>query len=243
MTDIERVYQSISLAIITICLAVILLLVIKLRRRKKKGSIASGGYRSKTLSQPEADLFRYKLNPHLLKNALNAIQSHAYQSYYALDKLSNVLDYILYESDGEYVLLKDELHFALNLIEINRLKTSPLFDLHIRNKISADNPLYEKLRIAPFITINPIENAFKHADLQSDDAFISVIFDLKDEYLLLSVANKIPAGSIHQRKNGIGNKAFHDRLQTLYGGNFELEEKSDEKVYTTHLKLKLHAGI
>jgi len=243
MTDIERVYQSISLAIITICLAVILLLVIKLRRRKKKESIASGGYRSKTLSQPEADLFRYKLNPHLLKNALNAIQSHAYQSYYALDKLSNVLDYILYESDGEYVLLKDELHFALNLIEINRLKTSPLFDLHIRNKINADNPLYEKLRIAPFITINPIENAFKHADLQSDDAFISVIFDLKDEHLLLSVANKIPAGSIHQRKNGIGNKAFHDRLQTLYGDNFELKEESDEKVYTTHLKLKLHAGI
>src|SRR5690554_2591513 len=46
------------------------------------------------------DHFKYKLDPHLLKNALNAIQSHAYQSYHALDKLSNILDYILYESDS-----------------------------------------------------------------------------------------------------------------------------------------------
>lgn len=34
-----------------------------------------------------------RLNPHLLKNILNSIQSHAYQTYYSIDKLSNVLDY------------------------------------------------------------------------------------------------------------------------------------------------------
>jgi 3-deoxy-D-manno-octulosonic-acid transferase len=39
-----------------------------------------------------------RLNPHLFKNILNSIQSHAYQTYFALDKLANVLDYILYES-------------------------------------------------------------------------------------------------------------------------------------------------
>ena len=39
-----------------------------------------------------------RLNPHLFKNILNSVQSHAYQTYFALDKLANVLDYILYES-------------------------------------------------------------------------------------------------------------------------------------------------
>src|SRR6187549_4003166 len=39
-----------------------------------------------------------RLNPHLFKNVLNSIQSHAYQTYFALDKLGSVLDYILYES-------------------------------------------------------------------------------------------------------------------------------------------------
>jgi len=244
MNERGDINQFILAGIIVVCLVIILILLVELRKLRKNGTASNQLTVEKAASRvQDLDLFRYKLNPHLLKNALNAIQSHAYQSYYALDKLSNVLDYILYESDGRYVLLKDELQFAFNLIEINRLKTSPLFDLHIRNKIDADMPTFRKLNIAPFITINPIENAFKHADLQSDDAFISVIFDLRDEWFHLSVSNKIPPGSKHQQKGGIGNKAFRDRLQTLYGNRFELKEDSDGNVYTTHLKIKLHADI
>ena len=64
----------------------------------------------------------YKLNPHLFKNILNSIQSHAYQTFFALDKLANVLDYILYESRNRLVTPKEEIEFALNLIEINKIK-------------------------------------------------------------------------------------------------------------------------
>src|SRR5262249_47735334 len=60
-----------------------------------------------------------RLNPHLFKNILNSIQSHAYQTYFALDKLANVLDYILYDSRNKFVTPKEEIAFALNLIEIN----------------------------------------------------------------------------------------------------------------------------
>ncbi len=66
-----------------------------------------------------------KLNPHLFKNILNSIQSHAYQTYFALDKLANVLDYILYESRHTFVTPKDEIEFALNLIE-NTFKNADL---------------------------------------------------------------------------------------------------------------------
>src|SRR6187431_143766 len=72
----------------------------------------------------ELETIHYKLNPHLFKNTLNAIQSHAYQTYYALDKLANVLDYILYESQKKFVSPKEEIQFALNLIEINKIKVS-----------------------------------------------------------------------------------------------------------------------
>lgn len=64
----------------------------------------------------------YKLNPHLFKNVLNTIQSHAYQTYHSLNSLSNVLDYILYESDKKYVSPEQEINFALNLIEIYKVK-------------------------------------------------------------------------------------------------------------------------
>ena len=83
-----------------------------------------------------------KLNPHLFKNILNSIQSHAYQTYFALDKLSNVLDYILYESRRKFVSPKEEIGFALNLIEINKIKLSPLFELKVKTRINDSEPLY-----------------------------------------------------------------------------------------------------
>lgn len=185
------------------------------------------------------DTVRYKLDPHLLKNALNAIQSHAYQSYYALDKLSNILDYILYESDTRFVRLKEEIAFAENVIEINRLKISPLFDLHVRKKVSET---CGDLLIAPFISINPIENAFKHADIQNENSFISVIFEVKDDLFLLSVSNKIQpkfteSGS---HRGGLGNKAFKDRLERIYGQHYRLTTETDGDIYQVRLEIKLH---
>ena len=117
-----------------------------------------------------------KLNPHLFKNILNSIQSHAYQTYFALDKLANVLDYILYDSRKKYVTPKEEIEFALNLIEINKIKISPLFELKVKTKINESEQLYEQKLLTPLISIDLIENAFKHADLQSPDAFISIVF-------------------------------------------------------------------
>ena len=55
-----------------------------------------------------------KLNPHLFKNILNSVQSHAYQTYISLDKLANILDYILYESSNKFVSTKEELDFLMS---------------------------------------------------------------------------------------------------------------------------------
>lgn len=180
----------------------------------------------------------YKLDPHLLKNALNAIQSHAYQSYHALDKLSNVLDYILYETDGKFVKLKDEIAFAQNLIEINKLKISPLFDLHIRKKIS---PEAGELFIAPFMTINPIENAFKHADVQNENSFISVVFEVMDNQFILIVSNRIqPKQFTTSNLGGLGNKTFAQRLKKIYGSDYHLNTEQKEGIYTVTVKIKLY---
>lgn len=180
----------------------------------------------------------YKLDPHLLKNALNAIQSHAYQSYHALDKLSNVLDYILYETDGTFVKLKDEIAFAQNLIEINKLKISPLFDLHIRKKIS---PEAGDMLIAPFMTINPIENAFKHADVQNENSYISVVFEVVEDYFYLTVSNRIQSKQrTTNTLGGLGNKTFIQRLKSIYGEDYSLNTEQKEDIYTVTVKIKLY---
>ena len=188
----------------------------------------------------ELENIKHKLNPHLFKNVLNSIQSHAYQTYYALDKLAHVLDYILYESEDRFVSLKDELNFALNLIEINRLKVSPLFDLRIKNTIPDDEPLLQEKLVAPMVTVDLIENAFKHADLQKPDAFISIVFELRDGIFFLTVSNKIsPRPSLKKTNSGVGRTNFKRRLDILYKDCYQLDEFIEQDVYIAHLKIRL----
>ncbi len=181
-----------------------------------------------------------RLNPHLFKNILNSIQSHAYQTYYALEKLANVLDYILYESRNKFVTPEAEVEFALNLIEINKVKISPLFELTVKSKINDNEPLYQQPLMAPLITIDLIENAFKHADLQSQDAFISIVFEFRDNTFNLTVSNKISSQSpIRNTKSGFGIDTLAKRLQIIYKNNYKLEKFIEGDVYITHLKINL----
>lgn len=181
-----------------------------------------------------------KLDPHLFKNILNSIQSHAYQTYFAIDKLANVLDYILYESKRKYVTPKDEIAFALNLIEINKVKVSPLFNLNVKTNIEESEPLYEQRLVAPLISIDLIENAFKHADLQSAEAFISVAFEFINGVFTLTVSNKISARvPFKKEKAGFGSETLEQRLKLIYKSNFKLTRFTEGEVYIAQLKINL----
>lgn len=181
-----------------------------------------------------------KLNPHLFKNILNSIQSHAYQTYFAIDKLANVLDYILYESRKKFVSPKEEIDFALNLIEINKIKVSPLFDLKVKTRVNDAEPLYEQKLLAPLISIDLIENAFKHADIQSPDAFITITLEFKDNHFALTVANKISAKPpMKKTKGGIGLKTLEQRLKIIYEDSFKLDYYTEDHVFVAHLNIDL----
>ncbi len=188
----------------------------------------------------QLETLQSKLNPHLFKNILNSIQSHAYQTYFALDKLANVLDYILYESRNKFVTPKEEIEFALNLIEINKIKVSPLFELKVKTKIAPSELLYEQRLMAPLISIDLIENAFKHADLQNPDAFISIVFEFNDNVFYMTVSNKIsPKTPLKKEKSGIGAETLEQRLRIIYKDNFKLERFTEGDVYIAHLKINL----
>lgn len=227
---------------LVLLLSAIVFLWFRLRRERQQKQIQEQKYKELELKMQslEVENFKHKLNPHLFKNTLNSIQSHAYQTYYALDKLSNVLDFILYESDSKYVSIKEEVDFALSLIEINRLKVSPLFDLRVKNRIRENHPLYNERLMAPLITIDMIENAFKHADLQSPDAFISIIFELDSDDFKLTVSNKISTKApVKKDKSGFGKESFRKRLAATYGDHYKFDQFTEEDVYITHLKIKI----
>ncbi|MBW3470007.1 histidine kinase [Arthrospiribacter ruber] len=182
----------------------------------------------------------YQLNPHLFKNILNSIQSHAYQTYFALDKMSGVLDFILYQSKNKFVTAREEIQFAKDLIEINKIKLSPLFELKVKTKIGPNEPMFDQKLIAPLITIDLIENAFKHADLQKGDSFIHVTFQFHDGFFILTVSNSISAKPpLEKLSGGLGITSMEQRLEILYKDCYKFDKFVEDEVYISHLTLDL----
>lgn len=200
----------------------------------------STGYLERKYESIEMDNIDTRLNQHLFKNVLNSIQSHVYQSYYTIEKLSNVLDYVLYKTPKQLVTPRDEINFIKNLIEINKIKLSPLFDLRTKILIDERDPFLERKVIAPLVLIDLIENAFKHADVQSEDAFIAIVIELNNGYFNLSVSNKIAAQNPLKKENsGIGVSSLEKRLKKLYENRYKLQKSIDDKIYSVSLKIKL----
>jgi LytS/YehU family sensor histidine kinase len=187
----------------------------------------------------ELEHTKFILNQHLFKNTLNSIQGYAYRTNIALEKLGGVLDYVLYDSGSQLITLQQELEFAKNFIELNKIKLLPVYDFRIRENIDINNPFYTQPVIVPLITAYFIENTFKHADLQSPDAFISIEFELKDDHFIFIVANRINKKPLLTSKSGIGKENLKKRLDLIYKGNYQLDYISENGIYTSYLKLNL----
>ena len=238
----EAISPLLLFLVLFLLISCIIYLVYKLRNSEIKTKEISYLHQQleNKINSLQLETLESKLDPHLFKNVLNSIQSHAYQTYFALDKLANVLDYILYESKNKFVTPKEEIEFALNLIEINKIKLSPLFEIQVKTKINDYEALYQQRLLAPLISIDLIENAFKHADLQSQDSFISIVIEFRENIFSLTVSNKLSIRSpMKKEKGGIGTKALEQRLKIIYKSNYKLDKFREGDVYIAHLKIHL----
>ncbi len=221
------------------------ILYVKLRFRYKKLELEQRRQREifqRMDNEQMKRMHRNRLNPHLLKNSLNGILSHAYQTYYTMDKLAMLLDYVLYESEMELVSPKADIEFMRNLIEVNKVKLSPLFDIRVKFDIDeTDLEMLERPSLVPLITVDLIENAFKHADFHHPDSFISITFIFRHGVLELTVTNKISKRSpLNKTRSGIGSKTLEERLMLYYPNRHILRRFTENDMYNAYLQIRLY---
>ncbi len=242
MVSFPLLFVYLVLGLIVILIAMMIYQVLSLQKevkinREKSRKIEDLNFK---IDEMKLEYYDAKLNPHLFKNILNSIQSNAYQTYYTIDKLASVLDYILYGSKAVYVTPKEELDFTLNFIEINRIKLSPLFDFQLKKNIKDDSAFYQTKLISPMITIDLIENAFKHTDFQKSNSFIKIVLELNDHFLHVSVKNtKSMKNSLSKENGGQGLGSLDHRLKMIYNECYELESSSSENYYFSDLRIDL----
>ena len=185
----------------------------------------------------ELQFLKSQLNPHFLFNSLNNIYSLAYQksdkTADAILKLSEIMRYMIYESNDSWVSLSKEITYVQSYIELQKLrfKDGAAVELTLNGEI-------DDQRVVPLILISFVENAFKHG----------VANDPKDPIRINIIANqKILHFSVSNKKNkfnkdlmgGVGLNNVERRLQLLYPERYKLNIVNSATHYTTELMLDI----
>ena len=185
----------------------------------------------------ELQFLKSQLNPHFLFNSLNNIYSLAYQksdkTADAILKLSEIMRYMIYESNDSWAELSKEVEYLNSYVELQRLrfKDGAAVEINIQGEIDGQ-------KIVPLILISFVENAFKHgvANDHSDPIKINIIANQK--ILHFSVSNKKSKAN-KDAVGGVGLNNVERRLQLLYPDRYKLNIVNSATHYTTELMLDL----
>ncbi|HEX8378072.1 MAG TPA: histidine kinase [Pedobacter sp.] len=185
----------------------------------------------------ELAFLRSQVNPHFLFNSLNNIYSLAYQKSdrapEAIMKLSEIMRYMLQESNEPKVKLAREIRYLENYIELQRLRFKG--QAYINVEMSGD---YNEQSIAPLILISFIENAFKHGAVSDSQNPIKINLEVNNHDLHFSIWNKKTSLN-KDESSGIGLNNVKRRLDLLYSGKYQLNIEDRDDTYYCTLSLTL----
>ncbi|MFT3703847.1 MAG: sensor histidine kinase [Agriterribacter sp.] len=206
----------------------------------RRWQLAEKKSRESELEKVKAELSYLKLqiNPHFLFNTLNNIYSLASvqstQTSPAVMKLSEIMRYVIYDAQADYVPLDKEIEYIRNYIELQKMRSNDKLLLTFDTSGDIAEP-----KIAPLILLSFIENAFKYGISNHEKSNININIAVSDGTLQMMVSNTIFNRPGSNQLNSIGIPNSSRRLELLYPNKHALKMNRLENIFTVDLKIDL----
>lgn len=184
----------------------------------------------------EMALIKAQLDPHLLFNTINNIDTLILRNPAAasdyLNKLSDIMRFVLYETKGDKIPLAREIAYIEKYIALQKIRTSNEDYVRLEVNGAVGNKL-----IAPMVFIPFIENAFKHTNNKKVENAISVKIVIRDQDVQLICENRFDSAATKQpdRDGGLGNELVQKRLDLIYHGRHQLQVDKKQDLYSVNL--------
>jgi sensor histidine kinase YesM len=200
---------------------------------------AKASERQKENLKSELSFLRSQISPHFLFNVLNNIVAMVRMKSEDLEptviKLSSLLQYMLYETDEEKVLLKNEVEYLQSYIDLQQMRFSSKLNMQVNFEVKEEWHAIEPMLLIPFI-----ENAFKHGNGMLQNPEIRISLKVENGLLDFHVKNKYAEEeSPKDKTSGIGLTNVKRRLALLYENKHLLSIDKSNGWYSVSLQIKL----
>ncbi|MXO06946.1 sensor histidine kinase [Flavobacterium sp. HBTb2-11-1] len=185
----------------------------------------------------EFQMLKAQVSPHFLFNTLNSFYSQLVlkEDEMADDilVLSDLLRYVITETDKDEAILSKEIQFIQNYIHLQkkRFEDQLFLDFTIEGNYSNEKLISSAL-------VHFVENVFKHGKLNDEKEKALISIKIREGFLEISTFNYNVSGENYS-STGIGFENLTKRLEYVYKNQFILEKTEENNTFKTYLKIPL----
>ena len=205
---------------------------------------AENARREAELGKRNAELknLRNQISPHFLLNTLNNIYAltmfDTEKAQKAIQELSRLLRYLLYDNQSQLIPLSKEVDFLKSYINLMRMRTAANVEIDVK----IDGDINERLKIAPLLFMSLVENAFKHGINASEKSFINISLSSTSDGVVdfFCENSNFPKNTKELSPGGIGLPNLAQRLESIYPQHYHWQKGTSEdgKKYISHLVIQ-----
>jgi two-component system, LytTR family, sensor kinase len=171
-----------------------------------------------------------QVNPHFLFNSLNNLYTLTLQKSDAASEvvagLSDILRYLLYESDTRLVSFDREKEVIEAYVKLELLRLQNTHGMHFA--ITADG----NYQVPPLLWLPLLENVFKHGTrFISAEHAVHFSFSVSENVIRIQSRNTFKVTPAPTAVQGMGLKNLEQRLQLIFGEGYELVRTIDGDQY------------
>lgn len=186
------------------------------------------------LKEQELQYLKMQIQPHFLFNTLNTMYGFALkkadETPEMILKLSNLLDYLLYQVDKPFVALSEEIKHLEDYLELEKMRFNDTLSVRFKKEMNTPD-----LKVAPMLFLPFIENSFKHGRIINGKLSINIQLKTENERIQFSVENS--TNEPNETVGGIGLNNLKKRLDLLYNNKHDLQITQLENSFKINLTL------
>jgi sensor histidine kinase YesM len=188
--------------------------------------------------QSQLSSLRSQINPHFLFNSLNVIYALALENKTetkdAIVQLSDILRYVIYDSNTKNVSLKNEVTLLKNYIEFQQFRHKQTENITFNCNVDDENyPIY------PMLLLPLVENSFKFG-IKGDieNTFIHINLTQNYDVLIFDIENNYSENLLEVNEySGLGLDNIKKNLEIVYPKSHDLKISKTKDTFKVVLKL------
>nr|WP_321224447.1 sensor histidine kinase [uncultured Psychroserpens sp.] len=231
------VFISTAVYLVVVIVSAFKLLKLNLKQASKTKALETKILNTQLkLKEQELNYLKMQIHPHFLFNTLNTMYGlalkKAEQTPDMILKLSNLLDYLLYQTEKPIVPISEEIEHIKDYIALEKMRFNDTLAINMIVNLESKN-----LTIAPMLLLPFIENSFKHGSITNGILNIDIELTAGLDQVHFRIKNSKSQSKSSQ--NGIGLENIKKRLELLYPKKHDITIHNDGDTFEVDLHLNI----